>query len=144
MFAPSNLILSSSYSSSDTEQQVSSSSSDPQQQVSSSSSDPERTGVMSRCSLRLDEGLSDRGLPHGSAPVGWRSGRSVRSGLSQRHAASCSESLLFLGSPHKGACHSVASDASLISSLLDESSIQETTLVDTFWGTPPPPLPPPH
>ncbi|XP_013878793.1 SUN domain-containing protein 1 isoform X2 [Austrofundulus limnaeus] len=128
-----------SSSSSDPQQRVSSSSSDPQQRVSSSSSDPGQTGVMSRCSLRLDEGLSDRSLPRGSAPVSvgrvsWRSGRSVRSGLSQRHAASCSEALLFLGSPHKGACQSVTSDASLISSLLDESSIQEATQVDAFWG----------
>ncbi|XP_037836800.1 SUN domain-containing protein 1 isoform X7 [Kryptolebias marmoratus] len=105
----------------------------------SSSSDPEQTGVMSRCSLRLNEGLLDRGLPQSGAPfsvggVSWRSSRSVWSGLSRCHSASCSESLLLLSSPHKAAGRSVASDASLISSLLDESSIQESTLVDTFWG----------
>ncbi|XP_014874995.1 SUN domain-containing protein 1-like isoform X2 [Poecilia latipinna] len=99
---------------------------------------------MSRRSLRLDGGLLDRRPPpSGSASlvVGgalWRSGGPRRS---QRHSASCSESLL-VGSPqkavsqflHNSSVNSVASDASLISSLLDESSIQESTLVETFWG----------
>lgn len=77
------------------------------------------------------------------------SSRSLKSHRSQQHSASCSESLL-LSTPCKlagqppllnSSLHSVASDASLLSSLLDESSVQETTLVDTFWGkTPPPPL----
>ncbi|XP_040922733.1 SUN domain-containing protein 1-like [Toxotes jaculatrix] len=105
-----------------------------------------RTRTMSRRSLRLDDGLLDRSLPHSSASfsVGgdsWRSTRSLRSRRSQQHSVSCSESLLVHTprkaagpSLHSSSLHSVASDASLLSSLLDESSIQETTLVDTFWG----------
>ncbi|XP_041829305.1 SUN domain-containing protein 2-like isoform X5 [Melanotaenia boesemani] len=104
------------------------------------------TGVMSRCSLRLDDGLLDHRLPHSSASfsVGggeWRSSRSLKSRHSQRHSASCSESLLLrtpckvaARSLHDSSVHSVVSDASLISSLLDESSIQESTMVDAFWG----------
>ncbi|KAM4525552.1 uncharacterized protein PAE49_001464 [Odontesthes bonariensis] len=103
---------------------------------------------MSRRSLRLDDGLLDRHLPHNSASfsvggVSWRSNRSLKSRPSQRHSASCSELLHPNTTPRKAAgpsllnssLHSVASDASLISSLLDESSIQESTLVGTFWGT---------
>ncbi|XP_075314329.1 uncharacterized protein LOC142374491 [Odontesthes bonariensis] len=102
---------------------------------------------MSRRSLRLDDGLLDRHLPHNSASfsvggVSWRSNRSLKSRPSQRHSASCSELLHPNTTPRKAAgpsllnssLHSVASDASLISSLLDESSIQESTLVGTFWG----------
>ncbi|KAM4716314.1 uncharacterized protein FYW61_018865 isoform 2-T2 [Anableps anableps] len=103
-----------------------------------------QTGLMSRRSLRLDEGLlGRRTLPHSSTSfgVGGASWRSSRPRHSQRHSASCSESLL-VGSPqkavgqflHNSSLNSVASDASLISSLLDESSIQESTLVETFWG----------
>uniref|UniRef100_A0A7N6ARM2 SUN domain-containing protein n=1 Tax=Anabas testudineus TaxID=64144 RepID=A0A7N6ARM2_ANATE len=102
---------------------------------------------MSRRSLRLDDGLLDRSLPHGSTSfsVGgggsWRNTRSLKSRHSQQHSISCSESLL-VQTPrklsgqllHNSSLHSVASDASLLSSLLDESSIQETTLVDTLWG----------
>uniref|UniRef100_A0A3B5Q297 SUN domain-containing protein 1-like n=2 Tax=Xiphophorus maculatus TaxID=8083 RepID=A0A3B5Q297_XIPMA len=99
---------------------------------------------MSRRSLRLDDGLLDRRPPpRGSASliVGGASWRSDRPRRSQRNSASCSESLL-VDSPqnavgqflHNSSVNSVASDASLISSLLDESSIQESTLVETFWG----------
>ncbi|XP_054454610.1 SUN domain-containing protein 1-like isoform X5 [Anoplopoma fimbria] len=101
---------------------------------------------MSRRSLRLEDGLLDRSLPHSSASfsVGgpsWRSNRSLKSRRSQQHSASCSESLL-LDTPRRAtgpsllssSVHSVASDASLLSSLLDESSVHESTLVDTFWG----------
>ncbi|CAI5657939.1 unnamed protein product [Oreochromis niloticus] len=104
-----------------------------------------RARVMSRRSLRLDEGLLDRSLPRGSASFSagggdWRSSRSLRSRRSQQHSVSCSESLL--DAPHKPAImalhnsslHSVASDASLLSSLQNESSIQEQTQVDAFWG----------
>uniref|UniRef100_A0AAZ1XAM1 SUN domain-containing protein n=1 Tax=Oreochromis aureus TaxID=47969 RepID=A0AAZ1XAM1_OREAU len=103
-----------------------------------------RARVMSRRSLRLDEGLLDRSLPRGSASFSagggdWRSSRSLRSRRSQQHSVSCSESLL--DAPHKPAImalhnsslHSVASDASLLSSLQNESSIQEQTQVDAFW-----------
>ncbi len=77
------------------------------------------------------------------------SSRSLKSRHPQQHSVSCSESLL-LSTPRKlqgqsllnSSLHSVASDASLLSSLLDESSVQETTLVDTFWGTTPPLFPP--
>lgn len=129
------LFLSSSYSSSlsDSEQD---------QQISSSSI---QTGLMSRRSLRLDEGLLDRSLPRSGASygVGRVSWGSSRPRHSQRHSASCSESLL-AGSPrkpgghflHDSSLHSLTSDASLISSLLEESSIRESTLVETFWGTP--------
>ncbi|KAM8836645.1 uncharacterized protein AB9W97_002233 isoform 2-T3 [Spinachia spinachia] len=95
---------------------------------------------MSRRSLRLDEGLLDRSIPRGSASfsVGggsWRSNRSSRRSLL---SASCSESLL-VGSPRRALIppllsSSVASDASLVSSLLDDS-VQESTLVDTFWDS---------
>ncbi|XP_005471599.1 SUN domain-containing protein 2 isoform X3 [Oreochromis niloticus] len=104
-----------------------------------------RARVMSRRSLRLDEGLLDRSLPRGSASFSagggdWRSSRSLRSRRSQQHSVSCSESLL--DAPHKPAImalhnsslHSVASDASLLSSLQNGSSIQEQTQVDAFWG----------
>ncbi|KAG7218560.1 hypothetical protein INR49_020195 [Caranx melampygus] len=63
--------------------------------------------------------------------------RSLRSHRSQHHSVSCSESLLLHTPLHSSVqLHnsSVASDASLLSSLLDESSIQETTLVDSLWG----------
>uniref|UniRef100_A0A3P9C6G5 SUN domain-containing protein 1 n=1 Tax=Maylandia zebra TaxID=106582 RepID=A0A3P9C6G5_9CICH len=104
-----------------------------------------RARVMSRRSLRLDEGLLDRSLPRGSASFSagggdWRNSRSLRSRRSQQHSVSCSESLL--DAPHKptvmalhnSSLHSVASDASLLSSLQNESSIQEQTQVDAFWG----------
>ncbi|XP_078019527.1 SUN domain-containing protein 1-like isoform X9 [Epinephelus lanceolatus] len=119
---------------------------------SSSVSDSEKEqqnlllGIMSRRSLRLDDGLLDRSLPHSSASfsvggTSWRSTRSLKSRRSQQHSVSCSESLL-LNTPHKAtgqsllnsSLHSVASDASLLSSLLDDSSVQEATLVDNFWG----------
>ncbi|KAF0025958.1 hypothetical protein F2P81_022839 [Scophthalmus maximus] len=96
---------------------------------------------MSRLSLRLDDGLLDRGLPHSSASfsVGggsWRSSRSLKCRRSQQLSAACSESLL--GNtprrPSVRSLHSVASDASLLSSLLDDSSVHENTLVDTLWG----------
>ncbi|XP_067344822.1 SUN domain-containing protein 1-like isoform X7 [Channa argus] len=103
--------------------------------------------TMSRRSLRLNDSLLDRSLPHSSASfsVGggssWRSSRSLRSRHSQQLSVSCSESLLAhtprkQSGPlaHNSSLHSVASDASLLSSLLDESSIQETTMVDTLWG----------
>ncbi|CAN9508834.1 unnamed protein product [Ophioblennius macclurei] len=110
------------------------------------------TGVMSRRSLRLDDSLLDRSLPHCSASFGagaacWRSSnssnsRSLRHRGSQQLSASCSESLLLPRTPLKSAglpllessVHSVASDASLISSLLEESTVQESTLIDTIWG----------
>ncbi|XP_042069072.1 SUN domain-containing protein 2 isoform X3 [Haplochromis burtoni] len=118
----------------------SSSDSEKEQQVTSFL----RARVMSRRSLRLDEGLLDRSLPRGSASFSagggdWRNSRSLRSRRSQQHSVSCSESLL--DAPHKpivmalhnSSLHSVASDASLLSSLQNESSIQEQTQVDAFW-----------
>ncbi|XP_029954682.1 SUN domain-containing protein 2-like [Salarias fasciatus] len=100
---------------------------------------------MSRRSLRLEASLLDRSLPHSSASfsagaASWRnaSSRSLRSRGSQQLSTSCSESLLLPRTPLKSAGpsllnSSVASDASLISSLLEESTIQESTLVDTLW-----------
>ncbi|XP_039990511.1 SUN domain-containing protein 2-like isoform X8 [Xiphias gladius] len=105
---------------------------------------------MSRRGLRHDDSLPDLSLPPSSASFSadggsWRStkgsARSLRSRRSQQHSVSCSESLLVHTprktagpSLHNSSLHSAASDASLLSSLLDESSIQETTLVDSFWG----------
>ncbi|XP_028286663.1 SUN domain-containing protein 1-like isoform X3 [Parambassis ranga] len=103
----------------------------------------DQTGAMSRRSLRIDDGLLDRSLPHSSASfsVGggsWRSSRSLNSRRSQQHSVSCSESLLHTprkpASLHNSSLHSMASDASLLSSLLDESSVHEATVVDNFWG----------
>ncbi|XP_047194289.1 SUN domain-containing protein 1-like isoform X8 [Hippoglossus stenolepis] len=105
-----------------------------------------RTRTMSRLSLRLDNGLLDHSLPLSSASYSagggsWRSSRSLKPRRSQHHSVSCSESLL-VPSPrkpsgrslHSSSVHSVTSDTSLLSSLLDESSIQDATLVDTLWG----------
>ncbi|XP_034413890.1 SUN domain-containing protein 1-like isoform X2 [Cyclopterus lumpus] len=99
---------------------------------------------MSRRSLRLEEGLLDRVLPHSSASfsVGGASWRSNKRSLKPRRSqnllsSSCSESLL--NTPVGGGggggllSSSVTSDASLLSSLLEESSVQESMLVDTFW-----------
>ncbi|XP_054622706.1 SUN domain-containing protein 1-like isoform X11 [Dunckerocampus dactyliophorus] len=113
-----------------------------------SDSDSE-TGIMSRrslCSLRLDDGLLDRSLPLGSTSFSlggssWRNTRTLKSLRSQQLSVSCSESVL-VHTPRKPSghsFHSVTSDASLITSMLDESSllessIQETTVVDSFWG----------
>ncbi|XP_069374169.1 SUN domain-containing protein 1-like isoform X7 [Paralichthys olivaceus] len=101
---------------------------------------------MSRLSLRLDNGLLDHSLPLSSTSYSagggsWRSSRSLKSRRSQHHSVSCSESLL-VPSPrkpsgrslHSSSVHSVTSDTSLLSSLLDESSIHDATLVDTLWG----------
>ncbi|XP_029933316.1 SUN domain-containing protein 1 isoform X3 [Myripristis murdjan] len=109
--------------------------------------------VMSRRSLRLhtaapfgDESLLDRSLPSSSASFsagasGSQLARSVKSHRrSQLRSVSCSQSLLLSSqrqtSPplHNSSLHSVASDASLLSSMLDESSVQDRTLVDSFWG----------
>lgn len=67
--------------------------------------------------------------------------RLPKSRLSQGLSLSCSESLLrstprkpSTQSFHNSSVHSEASDASLLSSLLDESSIKEHTLVDSLWG----------
>ncbi|XP_051926865.1 SUN domain-containing protein 1-like isoform X2 [Hippocampus zosterae] len=102
--------------------------------------------TMSRRSLRLGNGLLDHGQPLGSTSLhvegnGWRNTRMLKSRRSLQHSASCSESL-FTHTPRKSSnqsLHSDASDASLLSSLLDESSlheasIQESTMIDNFWG----------
>ncbi|XP_019729973.1 SUN domain-containing protein 1-like [Hippocampus comes] len=100
---------------------------------------------MSRRSLRLGNGLLDHGQPLGSTSLhvegnGWRNTRMLKSHRSLQHSASCSESLL-AHTPRKSSnqsLHSDASDASLLSSLLNESSlheasIQESTVIDNFW-----------
>ncbi|XP_029703708.1 SUN domain-containing protein 1-like isoform X6 [Takifugu rubripes] len=89
---------------------------------------------MSRRSLRLDDGLLDRSLPHSSASfsvggASWRSSRSGKCRGSRQLSLSCSESLL-MDSPYK----LNSSDASLLSSLVEDSSIRENTLVDSYWG----------
>ncbi|KAM3860027.1 SUN domain-containing protein 1-like [Diretmus argenteus] len=98
--------------------------------------------VMSRRSLRIPntESLLDHTLPYGSASfsVGGTGRKGARK---SRLSVSCSQSLLHTPRPqadqsiHNSSLHSVAmSDATLLSSMLDESSIQERTLVDSFWG----------
>ncbi|XP_041714081.1 SUN domain-containing protein 1 isoform X2 [Coregonus clupeaformis] len=72
-----------------------------------------------------------------------RDSKVLKSRRSQQHSVSSSQSLL-LTTPRKSqhgsqqpnsSLHSVAaSDASLLSSMLDESCIQERTLVEGFWG----------
>ncbi|CAB1451537.1 unnamed protein product [Pleuronectes platessa] len=117
-------------------------SSDSEPQVVSSL----QTRTMSRLSLRLDTSLLDHSLPLSSASYSagggsWRSSRSLKPRRSQHHSVSCSESLL-VPSPrklsgrslHSSSVHSVTSDTSLLSSLLDESSVQDATLVDNLWG----------
>lgn len=66
----------------------------------------------------------------------------LRSRSSKQLSLSCSDPLL-LNSPRKlsSSLHSEASDASLLSSLLDESCVQENTLLDSCWGTTPPDTP---
>ncbi|XP_077357885.1 uncharacterized protein LOC144004532 isoform X7 [Festucalex cinctus] len=108
--------------------------------ASDSDSEP---GSMSRRSLRLDKGLLDQRLPLDSASLnvggnGWRNTSRV---LKSQHSASCSGSLPAHAprKPSNRSLHSDASDASLLSSLLDESSlheasVRESTLVDNFWG----------
>ncbi|KAA0725633.1 SUN domain-containing protein 1 [Triplophysa tibetana] len=98
---------------------------------------------MSRRSLRLhtssshygDDGLHDASLNH-SAIYRRTDDRSVKSRRSHQSVSlltpKCPPSVL---QAHNSTVNSCApSDASLLSSLLDESSIQENTLVDTFWG----------
>lgn len=67
--------------------------------------------------------------------------RLPKSRRSQGLSLSCSESVLRstprkpnTQSFHNSSVHSEASDASLLSLLLDESSIKEHTLVDSLWG----------
>ncbi|XP_053495502.1 SUN domain-containing protein 1 isoform X5 [Ictalurus furcatus] len=109
---------------------------------------------MSRRSLRLhtnsthygDDSLLDssvnRGASYSTESRVHRESKTVKSRRSRR---SVSGSSTLLQTPVKGqslalqahnsSMHScAASDASLLSSLLDESSIQERTLVDSFWG----------
>ncbi|XP_061612503.1 SUN domain-containing protein 2-like isoform X2 [Phyllopteryx taeniolatus] len=106
--------------------------------ASDSDSEP---GAMSRRSLRLDDSRLDRKLPLGSASYsvggnGWTNNRALKSRCSRQLSASCSESFL-AHTPRKPSnlsLHSDVSDASLISSLLDESAIQECSVVDALWG----------
>ncbi|XP_051795848.1 SUN domain-containing protein 1-like isoform X2 [Acanthochromis polyacanthus] len=79
--------------------------------------------IMSRRSLRLDDTVLHRGLSSASYSAGGGSRRSSRSLKlrSPRPPSSSSE------------LPSVHSDASLLSSLLDTSSVQEVTMVDSFW-----------
>ncbi|XP_056153592.1 SUN domain-containing protein 1 [Lampris incognitus] len=115
-----------------------------------------RPPIMSRRSLRLhtsgssyrEDSLQDYSLPYSSTSFSTgastrRDARSLKSQQSQQHSLSCSQSLLYQ-TPQKRASqlmqnsslHSVASDASLLSSMLDESSIQDRTLVVSggLWG----------
>ncbi|XP_072567967.1 SUN domain-containing protein 1 isoform X6 [Paramormyrops kingsleyae] len=102
-----------------------------------------RSPSMSRRSLRLhtpggrygDDSLADLSLSYCGET------RTVRSRKEQQHQSS--QSVLLM--PHRslpgsalhtqGSVHScAASNASLLSSLLDESCVQERTLFDSFWG----------
>ncbi|KAJ8363093.1 hypothetical protein SKAU_G00119240 [Synaphobranchus kaupii] len=118
------------------------------------------TPTMSRRSLRIhttgghygDDSLLDSSLNHSvtytSSSTGQRESRVLKSrrqhqSLSGSQLLSGSHSLLY--TPRKSqssaalqahtSLHScAASDSSLLSTLLDESCIQERTLVDSFWG----------
>ncbi|XP_061561577.1 SUN domain-containing protein 1-like isoform X2 [Phycodurus eques] len=108
---------------------------------SSASDSDSEPGAMSRRSLRLDDSRLDRNLPLGSASYsvggnGWTNNRALKSRCSRQLSASCSESFL-AHTPRKPSnlsLHSDVSDASLLSSLLDESAIQECSVVDALWG----------
>ncbi|XP_076154632.1 SUN domain-containing protein 1 [Alosa pseudoharengus] len=70
-----------------------------------------------------------------------REDRPLKSRRSHHHSLSSSQSLLLTPQkssqslPLNSSLHScAASDSSLLSSLLDESCIQERTLMDSFWG----------
>ncbi|CAL8302713.1 unnamed protein product [Lota lota] len=111
---------------------------------------PRSPATMSRRSLRLHTPPHERGLPYGSASfsVGGPARREQTLSKSSRHpnlSVSCSQSLLQTPRrpslyPHhqqqyfNSSLHSVASDASLLSSMLEESSFQERTLMDSYWG----------
>ncbi|XP_028331258.1 SUN domain-containing protein 1-like isoform X2 [Gouania willdenowi] len=84
---------------------------------------------MSRCSLRLDNSLP---ISSSSFSVG----ASSRSRSLRLRRSSLSESLLRppAGRSSLLSSSSDVSDASLLSSLLDESSFQESTLLQSFWG----------
>uniref|UniRef100_A0A671SQ27 SUN domain-containing protein 1-like n=1 Tax=Sinocyclocheilus anshuiensis TaxID=1608454 RepID=A0A671SQ27_9TELE len=99
---------------------------------------------MSRRSLRLhtstshygDDSLLDPSLHHGAPLSCDKTPKSRRalSGTTQIFQTPRSASTSILQA-HNSTLNSCApSDASLLSSLLDESSIQESTLVDRFWG----------
>ncbi|XP_021431515.2 SUN domain-containing protein 1 isoform X2 [Oncorhynchus mykiss] len=112
---------------------------------------------MSRRSLRLhsttglygDDSL-DSSLNHmyhsasfSAGGASRRDSKVLKSRRSQQHSVSCSQSLLLTtplksqhgSQQHNSSLHSVAaSDASLLSSMLDKSCIQERTLVEGFWG----------
>ncbi|XP_062382721.1 SUN domain-containing protein 1 isoform X2 [Sardina pilchardus] len=109
---------------------------------------------MSRRSLRLHTTPGDHGnggqvakynlleRRSGSPAVGAsREDRPLKSRRSHHQSLSGSQSLLLTPQkssqslPLNSSLHScAASDASLLSSLLDESCIQERTLMDSFWG----------
>ncbi|KAM6951020.1 SUN domain-containing protein 1-like [Aplochiton taeniatus] len=119
---------------------------------------------MSRRSLRLhttaghygDDSQLDSSLNHSNLVYsasysaggpGQLDAKGVRSRHSQQHSVSCSHSVLqtphlqhlqqkqHSQSVHTSSLHSLAtSDASLLSSMLDSSCIQERTLVDRIWG----------
>nr|XP_015215233.1 PREDICTED: SUN domain-containing protein 1 isoform X6 [Lepisosteus oculatus] len=101
---------------------------------------------MSRRSLRLaitghfsDDGFLDSSRSKVSYSGGGRAYRTLnrtshkQTALTSQQTPSKtqSDSSLILG---QNSFHSCASDVSLMSTLLDESSIQEKTLVDSFWG----------
>ncbi|KAG7275603.1 hypothetical protein CRUP_030637 [Coryphaenoides rupestris] len=94
---------------------------------------------MSRRSLRLHTPHHEHGSPYASASfsMGMPARREPTSS-SRRPQLSVSWSPLQTpcrpSHLHNSSLHSVASDASLLSSMLDESSIQERTVVDSTWG----------
>ncbi|XP_057682318.1 SUN domain-containing protein 1-like isoform X4 [Corythoichthys intestinalis] len=99
---------------------------------------------MSRCSLRLDDSQPYRSPSYNMGGNGWRNTRMVKHRHSQQLSASCSESLLYPRSHQLSNqsfhSHADASDASLLSSLLHESSIgqtsvQENPALDTWEST---------
>lgn len=102
----------------------------------------------------LDSSLNHSNLVYSTSysagGPGRRDAKGMRSRQAQQHSVSCSQSVLqtphlhhlqqqqqqqHSQSVHNSSLHSLAaSDASLLSSMLDSSCIQERTLVDRIWG----------
>ncbi|XP_048869201.1 SUN domain-containing protein 1 isoform X6 [Brienomyrus brachyistius] len=105
-----------------------------------------RSPSMSRRSLRLhtpggrygDDSLADLSLSHcethGGADRGETSMVRIRQEQQQQHQSSQSLLLLTHRSLPGSALHAQGSNASMLSSLLDESCVQDRTLFGSFWG----------
>ncbi|XP_067101577.1 SUN domain-containing protein 1 isoform X6 [Osmerus mordax] len=121
---------------------------DKEQCVATALTSTSETSTMSRRSLRIHSTTGhygDDSLLDSAPSLGFNASYSA-GGASRRDAIQAiksrrTQSLLqtprksVQGPAHNSSLHScAASDASLLSSMLDESCIQERTLVDNFWG----------